>query len=821
MTERVPELQSLPAGTATEAKGPGGMRSPRRWLERVLVGAAVAFVIWFAAWTVSANNGFSNWGDMDYYQLLVRGWLKGHLYLDKAPPPELLALADPYDPAQNGPYKLGDASYFKGHYYLYFGAAPAFTLMLPYRLITGDEMVMGTAVFIFTLIAFLAASGVWLAIRRRYFPQSSVWIAPLGVLGIGFGTHLLALAQRPMIWELPIAGGVAFTMLAVAAAYWAIHGRHPGRAMALAGLFLGLAVASRPTCLFAAPLLLAPIWFVGRTRDATRSWWKMGLAAALPLGACGLAMMAHNYARFGNAFEFGQHYQLSGAYEGKLTHFSPRFILHNIGVYFFQPLKWTWEFPFALAWGDERNLPEGHFGTEEVCGIAVTLPFVWFLLGLPLAWRNREREEAQAWNATVACLACYALPVAGLLLSFFGTCARYQTDFAVVLAVLAGCGLLGIERAAQRSGRGKMVTWLATIVCGITVVMGGLIALDYHGRSMRRSAPARWQKLERSTNAALSGVARWLGQIEGPRVLKVRFQQRPAGTVETFWRPTDMRAGERIVVEHTGEGLIRFGYARGDDSIAWGRLLKWEPNHTHTVSVQLPSLYGSTERWISGLRRSQEFRERASAAVWFSGGRALGTAVRPLPAGIAPGGAMGADFSGEVRDMSTRLFREDEIGPVALVGPETPRGGTLRMRVILPNKLHEEGEPLFAVGAHFRSSIVFVRAVEGGVKFVYENYANCLIESELVRPSPEGNTIEIELPAFDPEKFGREATGDVRVRVDGREVLRTRQVCFEFGWGSEAIGLNPFGTTCSPAFRGWLLDVQWVRPASEREGSRR
>jgi hypothetical protein len=748
---------------------------------------------------------------MDYYRLMVRGWLKGQLYLDKQPSPELLALADPYDPAQNGPYKLGDATYFKGHYYLYFGVAPAFTLMLPYRLITGGEMYMGTAVFVFLLLAFFTATGLWLMIRRRYFPESSAWIAPLGVLGLGFGTHLLALAQRPMIWELPIAGGVAFTLLAVAGGYWAIHGRRPQLAMALAGLSLGLAVASRPTCLFAAPLLLAPLWLAWRERKPGRAWWKMALAAAVPLGACGLMLMAHNYARFGNVFEFGQHYQLSGAYEGKLVHFSPRFIGYNFAVYFFQPLKWTWEFPFALAWGDERHLPRGYFGTEEVCGIALTLPFVWLVLALPLAWRRRTGDDARTWTATACCIGGYAIPVLLVILSWFSTCARYQADFAVVLGLVAAGGLLALERAAQQRNRRALLVSFAAVVCLVTVVMGTLLSFDYHGRSMRRSAPLRWQKLGHVTHLALSHVGRWLGHVEGPRVLKVRFKPQPVGTVETFWRAIDARAEERIVVEHTGDHLIRFGYARGTAPITWGRLLKWETDHTHTVSVQLPSLYGATNRGLSGLRKTEEFRERSSAAVWFSGGRALGTVAPQPPVDLVIGGEVGADFSGEVRGITMRLFRPDEVGPAVPVDQDAPRGGTLRMRVIVPDRLHEEGEPLFSAGAHYRSSILFVRAVEGGVKFYYENYATCLVESELVRPSPAGHTLEIELPACGPERFGKEATGDVVMRVDGREVMRSRQVCYEFFPGNEEIGRNPFGTTCGPEFRGWLLDVQWVR----------
>ena len=52
----------------------------------------------------------------EYYPLLARGFLHGHLSLDKNPSPEFLALEDPWDPAKAGSLRLPDASYYKGKY---------------------------------------------------------------------------------------------------------------------------------------------------------------------------------------------------------------------------------------------------------------------------------------------------------------------------------------------------------------------------------------------------------------------------------------------------------------------------------------------------------------------------------------------------------------------------------------------------------------------------------------------------------------------------------------------------------------------------------
>ncbi len=789
-----------------------------RRIEHALTAAALIVVVWFYYWTVEANSGFDNWGDMDYYRLLVRGWKKGQLSLDKAPAPELLALADPYDPAHNGPYKLGDATLYRGKYYIYFGASPALVLMLPYSIITGKELTTGGAVFVFCSVGFLAASVLWLAMRRRYFPASHAIVAPLGVLVLGFGTHMLSLAQRPMMWELPISSGIAFTMLAVLAAYWAIHGRRPVLAMATAGLLLGLAVGARPTCLFASVLLLAPLWYAWRKNEPQRNAWRMGFAAATTLGLCGLAIMAHNFARFESPLEWGQNYQLSGAYEGKLTHFSLRFLPHNFAVYFFQLLQWSSEFPFVKSEGIEINHIPGYFGTEEVSGLAVTFPFLWFVLGAPLiAWRRSAEERPALW-ASLGCIAGYLLPVMALVMCYFSTTTRYQADFAVPVAIVALLGLLAIERWAME--RPKLVrAGIRTLTYGLalaTVVIGVFASFDYHGRSLRVTSPSRWLRLERLTQDIITPVGLKFGGLDGPRVFKVRFKSQPVGTSETFWRSSDDRAAERIVVEHIGDHLIRFGFARGDAPLEFGRPLRWDDNHTHTVNVQVPSLYTPTQKtWWAGTVWNREFRQRSSVAVWFSGGRALGLIVPALARDVVGGGSVGRDFSGEIRKEMKRVYARDEIES-GLAEPHAKRGGVLRMRVMFPDSLHEKGEPIFAAGAHYRSSIVFVEAVaEGGLRFSFENYSLPRVHSPVFHPRPEGHVLELEMASFRPDAFGVEATGDVVIRLDGQEMMRTRQVAYPFPWGHEHIGHNPFGTTCGPEFRGWIYDARWSAADSE------
>jgi hypothetical protein len=657
---RLPAACRRPGGAPA---GPGAATRRRvgRWAETAAVALALAAVLAFTHWTTSLYDGFDDWGDSDYYNLLVRGWRKGQLHLDKAPRPELLALADPYDPEQNAPYRLGDASLYEGRYYLYFGPAPAFTLMLPYALLTGRELGMGGATFWFSVTAFLAASAIWLEVRRRLFPASGGGVAALGVLALGFGTHLLALVQRPMIWELPIAAGVAFTLLGGWAALRALWGRRRVAALAVAGLCLGLAVGSRPTSLFALGVLVPPVWLAWRRPGSGPGWRALALAALLPLTLCAAALMAHNAARFGNPFEWGQTYQLSGTYERQWTHFSLRFLPHNLAVYLFQRPQWTPEFPFVQAVGVPVGDLPGYFGTEEVAGLAVTFPFFWLLLALPLAWWRRAGEDRMLVTGGIAVLLAAALPVMALILGYFSTTTRYQTDFAPALALVALAGWLALERRAQAAGRGAIAA--VRLAAGGAVLtalgMGVLLSFDYHGRLLEAVGPAHWRRLDRAAQDAIATVAAWSGDGGGPRVYKVRFQARPAGTVERFWESADTNLAERFQVEHLGAQLIRFGFSRGDSPVVWG-----PPAPVETGALPHRERAGAVV--VSGVTR-----HALDAAAAQAGLPAPDLRDGVVQRGAGAGGCAGTAGAGSAagRDHRGGVFRGDSRGGDAAAAP--------------------------------------------------------------------------------------------------------------------------------------------------------
>ena len=314
-------------------------------MDHVILGLVCALIIGIFAWI--AESGFlelaSSRAEDSYYNLLVNGFRAGQLNVKRDAPPDLARLADPFDPAINAssvwdPSHLSyEMSYYKAKLYLYFGVTPALVLFWPYAALTGHYLLHKNAVVIFFAVGFLTAAGLLRAIWRRYIPEASVWVVVAGMLTLGLATGILETLSSCDVYEVAKSCGFAFTMLALAAIWRALH--EPKRQVAwllLASLAYGLAIGSRPSLLFGAIILLLPVvpaWRAATEPGFRRRLGLLLLAATGPMMLIGLGLMLYNTLRFDNPFEFGWHYQLTSYKQNTAHQFSVHYLWPNFRFY--------------------------------------------------------------------------------------------------------------------------------------------------------------------------------------------------------------------------------------------------------------------------------------------------------------------------------------------------------------------------------------------------------------------------------------------------------------------------------------------------------
>jgi tetratricopeptide (TPR) repeat protein len=444
----------------------------------------VGFYAWLGRIGVTQMSGLSP-AEL-HYNLLVEGFQHGHLSLNKAAPPELGQLADPYDPVANARYRhlygLHDMSYYKGKLYLYFGVTPALLLFWPWTALTGHHLFHRYAVAVFCAVGFLASAGMLQALWRRYFPEVGSAVVAAGVLALGLAGGVPILQQRAEFWEVAVSCGYALIMLALGAVWLALH--DPARRdwwLAAASLMLGLAVGARPFLLLGAPILLIPVaqaWRRPSPAGPRRPPWRLLVAALLPLALCGLGLMLYNYLRFDYPLEFGQRYQLAGDRQDTVRHFSLHYLWFNFCVNFLEPVRWSWRFPFV---GDIATpaVPPGHAEVEDPFGVLTNVPVVWLALAVPLVWRGRAAEARAALRGYVAAIVVLFGVCASVLCLFYGDCSRYEVEFLPALVLLAVVGILGVERALAGRPRWRLAARVAWgLLLAFSVTFNLLAGLD-------------------------------------------------------------------------------------------------------------------------------------------------------------------------------------------------------------------------------------------------------------------------------------------------------------------------------------------------------
>jgi len=435
----------------------------------------------------------------DYYSLLVRGFSRDQLSLPFTPAIYRFARADGTVPDRmRAPL---DTSYYKGRVYLYFGVVPAVLVLLPYHLLTGDDLSLNVPTLAFTALGFLVSLRWYWRLRRTHFMRAALAADACAVLALAFAPATVFLVRRSMFYELPLAAGYAFLMIMLSELENGLN-RERGalRSIAIASAAWGLAVGCHPTYLFLAPLLLVSAWVLGRRRPPGRDTInaiRLVGAAALPAAVIGFGLACYNYARFESIFEFGFNYQANSIFFNGAALRSLAFVPANVRWYYFTPPSLMPYFPFVFP-ANASFRPPGYYGFEAMHGQFLVILWVAWSVGGALLLAGKQLGRPGITRPLLLLTASY-LVSACLIFPLGFRANRYLADFQAPLVfgavLLAAAG----SHYGPRGALSRFWHFGCLVLCMIAAV-DNIAASIQQFDSFKYTRPGSFARLSRALN---------------------------------------------------------------------------------------------------------------------------------------------------------------------------------------------------------------------------------------------------------------------------------------------------------------------------------
>ncbi len=461
-------------------KLPGWLRQPSPYAMIPLLVGLAALASFSYLW-LNTHGRIDNLSTrLRYIPMLSDAFRSGQLHLQEPPSEELLALENPYDPAQyTSVDALHDASLYQGRYYLYWGPVPALLLsLLPAQMDLGDIHV---ALFFAAVLA-LASGAVLLYIWRNFFPEIAWWFVLPGFVMLFWNTPLPFMFSATSIYEAVILGSQFFILMGFLSLLVGLSKPQPGYGwIILGGIFWVMAAGTRVTSTLAfLPLAAFAFWNTWKNAFWRRSHFlKSVVALGIPLAMGALALFWYNYARFGSIFESGMCLALSIVDMTTACPylFSVKYVPANLFLHLFRPLSIEPDFPFFfLKWVNEVDFPfflkldEHYRFSDPIAGMVFTLPFSLLFGGIAalqtvLKWRETGFKE----KFLLAGLLTAILLVWASLLTFFAPISRYLADFSILLTITA---MIGFWKTIQSLEKRYFLRFVVIAVAVLLVFWG-------------------------------------------------------------------------------------------------------------------------------------------------------------------------------------------------------------------------------------------------------------------------------------------------------------------------------------------------------------
>ena len=479
---------------------------------------------------VTYNETFKADMDPNQYQHVTDAIMDGHAYLGKKPPKWLADADNPYDyeyrhdkSEYTGVSYLFDYAFHNGRYYSYDGILPVLVMFLPYRLVTGTNMTNAMAMDVMGCVGTVVSVFLGVAVMRRHRRDASVSECLVAGFAMWLCTCILWLCFYPTVYHEVIIIGT--TAAEAGIGLWIVadgplprrnvdghtdgngdskdtneivtaRPMHPAP-LAIGSLLVGATLLARPT-LFLCALLAFPIFghrffrrhgddreFFGTSRHAVLNT----LIVIVPILLCAGVALWWNYARFGNALDFGYKYNLTG-FDMVNKPFSKRRVAFGVLMYIFAPLRLTRAFPFFSAqwtYGWYQFLLERTPGVVQEPYYGGVIAFFPFLLCTLAIFGKGTRKAVRGRGVVSLVITCLAIAV--VIMAFDSSTAitqRYLADFAwligiAAIAAMASCAAVGdTERGHYGETLHSHAPYVMLLLCLVSflLVMINLLATD-------------------------------------------------------------------------------------------------------------------------------------------------------------------------------------------------------------------------------------------------------------------------------------------------------------------------------------------------------
>ena len=416
-----------------------------------------------------------NLASQDYSALQAEALLHGTLSVLPTPP-ELLLLANPYDPAQNEQVRLRgyhDLSFYDGRIFAPQGFGASLLIDIPTRLLglgyASPPLKVLLLVALGTYFLFLLSLELLTRYRRASISPIQTILLIVTILLSNPSTWLLIPGRT---YQVPIAAAY-FALNLASWLIWTGLDLNRGKRVILGSLFLGLTFSARPNMLLWVFTTCAIFTIFAINMNSLRKCLRPLVMLFIPLLTMITCWCLFNYLRFNGFTETGHAFQVSGFNMRNYPIGSPDFIPKNMKAYLFTYLQFSRGFPFfSLSPNNTSGLMnvQGH---EALGGLLTTYPLLCLSpVAAAFLFRRDKIFSLLSFSLTFTSIGSLIL----LSAIFKDSTMRYVPDFSIGLVLLTGLICCSAFEVLRHNKRIYLFSISFFVCCTYAVQVGILLS---------------------------------------------------------------------------------------------------------------------------------------------------------------------------------------------------------------------------------------------------------------------------------------------------------------------------------------------------------